>query len=240
MADHEWRQYSPDPHRRADEVPPSEITPYQPPDELPYVRTVEERTVRRGPTALGGRLLVLVLAAVTVVAGFVISRADHEVPAPEVVPQLVTQRPPGPQTPEGFARLLDELRARQGSTLVYEAVLDEDGARLRVPFVTPVAAGDGRAVELTWDGTELTGSDETTESNPPYDLAQVGDLRLTRLCARAKALLTSPTGCYLIVEDPGPDAGDRSRVAAWASGRFDTSAVVWFDQDGVEVKRREP
>lgn len=244
VAPPEWKQYSPDPQRRSDGFDPAdtagrpEITPYAAPEELPYVRTVEERIVRRGPQGGGSKLLVLFLLAVVVVGGIVIGRADRDPGPGEVVPRLAAEpeRPgPSPMGAQGFGRLLAALQERQGSTLVFQAVLHDSYAELTVPFATPVARGDQRALELFWDGTRLSDRGDTSGRMAPHDLADLARTDLAGLCTTARALLTAADSCYLIIARPDPDSNQRTLISAWASAPFDASAMVRFDRHGRKV-----
>lgn len=250
MAPPEWKQYSPDPHRRRDGYDAADtadpegcarrppMTPYEAPDELPYVRTVEERTVRRGPQGAGSKLLVLFLLAVVVIGGIVIGRADRDPGPGEVVPRLAAEPEPAgpsPMSADGFDRLLEALQARQGSTLVFQAVLHDSYAELTVPFATPVAPGDRRAFELFWNGAELSERGDTSERIAPHDLADLARTDLAGLCSATRALLTAANSCYLIIATPDPSSTQRTLISAWAGAPFDGHAMVRFDRHGRKV-----
>lgn len=234
-----WQQYRPGSRRRAEtgrdadaaDVRPS-VTPYEPPADLPYVRTVEERTVRRGPTTPATGVLVLVAMVAMIVVGVVISRSGDE----QVARDEAASPVPGPQSAVGFDTMLTAMREEGIGTTAYEVALYDDYAVLTVP--APVG---GEAADVyQWDGTGFAEWNKTTSRETPYDLASLDGTRLAEMCDYAQGLLARPEQCYLLVTRPKPDDSTQDWLTAYASDEYGQSAVVRYDLAGAVLDELRP
>lgn len=242
MAPPKWQQYRPGARRRAETetegkaegkaaVKPA-VTPYEPPAELPYVRTVEERIVRRGPSNPASKVVVLVAMVAMVLAGVLISRSGDDQVARDAAPEPVA----GPQSAVGFDNMLAAMRDQGIGTTVYEVALYPDYAVLTVP--APVG---GEAADVyQWDGTDLDEWSKTTSRETPYDLASLDGTRLAQMCAYAEGLLARPEQCYLLGIRPEPDDSVQEWLTAYASDEYGQGAVVRYDLAGTVLDELKP
>ncbi|GAA3682675.1 hypothetical protein GCM10022237_46700 [Nocardioides ginsengisoli] len=233
MAPRTWRQYSPDPE------PKGENPAYDaPPAELPHVRTVAERTIRRRPASPRSALIALVAAAA--VAGFftLLNGRGDDADTPPTGPRITVSPQVRPQQKDDFATLLDDIaESNGGSTIVTSAALNDAYAEVTVPDHGP---GDERAVRYHWNARGLSGATRTTTSYRPFDLATYRDVITEDLCAQARALLDRPRSCYLLIEETDADEPGPVGITAWAGNDYDQTARIEFDHRGRVLERSGP
>ena len=217
MAPPTWKRYQPDPTPDGEPDPGTRPQPrikaYQPPRQPKPVRSLEERTVRRRGWKLPlAGLVVLGLLAWGVVA----------------IVRNVTE-PDEPQTVEGYAEMLDDLRAETGGTSAFRAVLYPGYAVVDVPY-----ADDERSLSYYWDGG-LDDPSKGTSTEAPFDLASLDAGDFAGMCAAVRKTVEDPDICYLILEKP--DEPDGGWISAYTSNEFSQSSYIVFDRDGNEVSR---
>ncbi|GAA4700620.1 DUF1707 domain-containing protein [Pseudonocardia yuanmonensis] len=143
-----------------------------------------------------------------------------------VAPVVVT--PAGLHTPEGFGRLVDDLRARLGATTVADATIYPEYAVLTVP----VDGSPGRAQSYTYrGGLDGPGPAGTRDADLPLvDLATIDARTALGLVAGAPQSLkvADPTSRYMIVDDEG----DGPRIAVYASNDFGETGYLEARPDG--------
>ncbi|QSR28897.1 Hypothetical protein CFH99_0105 [Nocardioides aromaticivorans] len=217
MAPPTWKRYRPDPTPDGEPEPGTPTSPrikaYQPPKQPKPVRSLEERTVRRRGWKLpAAGAVVLGLVVWGVVAIF------RGVTAPDE-----------PQTVEGYAAMLDDLREETGGTQAFRAVLYPGYAVVDVPY-----ADDERSLSYYWDGG-LDDPSKGTSTETPFDLSALEPTDFAGMCEAVRRTVEDPETCYLILERP--DEPDGGWISAYTSNEFGQSSYIVFDLDGTEVSR---
>ncbi|MEU7813248.1 DUF1707 domain-containing protein [Pseudonocardia sp. NPDC049154] len=203
--------------------------------ERPIALLPPDRPQRSRGTRWAGVLVALALLGVGFGVGHAVARssAPATVAAGETVaagrqvaPVVVT--PAGLHTPEGFGRLVDDLRSRLGSAVVADATIYPDYAVLTVP----VEGSPGRAQSYTYrgglDGPSPAGTRDADQ--PVVDLATIDAATALGLVAGAPESLkvADPTSRYLIIDDEG--AGPR--LAVYASNEYGETGYLEARPDG--------
>ncbi|MCE3550630.1 DUF1707 domain-containing protein [Pseudonocardia sp. RS11V-5] len=186
----------------------------------------------------GARWAGVVVALALLGVGFGIGHATGRSSAPvattpgtaaaggQVAPVVVT--PAGLHTPEGFGRLVEDLRSRLGSAVVADATAYPDYAVLTVP----VEGSPGRVQSYTYrGGLDGPGPVTTRDANQPVvDLATIDARTALGLVAGAPESLkvADPTSRYLIIDDEG--AGPR--IAVYASNDNGETGYLQARPDG--------
>ncbi|TNM39713.1 hypothetical protein FHP29_12670 [Nocardioides albidus] len=220
MAPPDWKQYRPDDTPDPDRPAPGSKAPapYRPPAPPKPIRSVEERTVRRtGPRAVAVGIAGVLVAGCAWGAFAVVRNATE---------------PDQPQTAEGFAAMLVDLREETGGTQVFEAVLYPGYGILDVP----VSPGDVKQISYRWDG----GLDEWTKGtsdDEAFDLADVSGEVLDGLCAHTRDLVDDPGDCYLIISKPDATDPKAGWISAYTSNEFSQGGYIEYDLEGNEVER---
>lgn len=222
MAPPTWKRYRPDPTPDGEPDPSAATKPriraYQPPRQPKPVRSLEERTIRpTGPARVVRRIVVGVGVLVLVGVGWLVWSI------------IDTARQPGPQTPEGFANLLEDLDEERGSTEAFRAVVYPDYAVVDVPY-----ADDERSLSYYWK-TRLDDPSKGTSTEQPFDLDTIDPALFAGMCDTVRATVEDPRDCYLILEKP--DEPDGGWISAYTSNDFNQSSYIVFDLDGDKVSR---
>ncbi len=226
MARPRWRNYRPD--ETPEPEPSSGPAPYVPPAAPRPVRSLEERTVRRTGPRPGPFVAAAAIVAGGAVAGVVaLGGNDDDVAVADPAPVDV-----------GFDALLDAMREDLDSTVVLEATVYDDYAVIAVPYTDDPA--DQRYVGYLWRDGELEEWTKGTSDDIRFDLAEVDDDLLPRMCAEVEALVEEPDTCYVIVRRPDADDLREGWFSAYASNEFSQSAWAEFDLDGTVLERRPP
>jgi hypothetical protein len=205
--------------------------------DLQLTSPMPQRITRPAPAGRA-RWVAAVVSLVLVAAGFGIGRATAP-DAPQAGPagsgsgaaSGVTPRViglAGLHTPEGFTRLVADVRDGLGTTRVARAVVYPDYAVL----TTAVPGRPGRAQTYQYrgglDGPSDAGTRDADE--PLVDLAAFEPAVVLPLLAGAPESLkvTEVTSTYLILEDDG----DGPHVAVYASNEFHESGYLEARPDG--------
>lgn len=193
----------------------------------------------RPPRSRGARRAGLLVALALLGVGFGVGHAVGRTSTPPaaangpavaagspVAPVVVT--PAGLHSPEGFGRLVDDLRSRLGSARVADATIYPDYAVLTVP----VEGTPGRAQSYTYrGGLDGPGPAGTRDPDQPLvDLAEIDARTALGLVAGAPESLkvADPTSRYLIVDDEG----DGPQIAVYASNDHGETGYLEARPDG--------
>ncbi|MCE0761497.1 DUF1707 domain-containing protein [Pseudonocardia kujensis] len=195
----------------------------------------------RPPRSRGARWAGVLVALALLGVGFGIGHAAGRSSAPAtttsgavaagapvapVAPVVVT--PAGLHTPEGFDRLVGDLRARLGTAVVADATVYPDYAVLTVP----VEGSPGRAQSYTYrgglDGPSPAGTRDADQ--PVVDLATIDARTALGLVAGAPESLkvADPTSRYMIIDDEG----EGPRIAVHASNDNGETGYLEARPDG--------
>uniref|UniRef100_UPI001C68D8A5 hypothetical protein n=1 Tax=Pseudonocardia pini TaxID=2758030 RepID=UPI001C68D8A5 len=157
-------------------------------------------------------------------------------PVAEIAPRVV--RLEGLHTPQGYARFVEDVRARLGTTVVADATIYPGYA----VFSTPLAGNAARAERWYYRGGVEGPDDPSTRDRdePLVDLAAFSPEILMPLVAGAPQSVQVPDAVvsHLIVEDEG----DGPQVRIYASNEVDESGYLEVRPDGsiITVRPYEP
>lgn len=128
----------------------------------------------------------------------------------------------------GFGELLSDIKAVNGSTEAFEAVLYPTYAVVYLP----VDDTSRRYSYWYWNGVLDDLDSKGTSTYERYDLADVDPAVVVRLVKRARGLVDEPTSWYAIVRAPEEDG---AAIWAYASNEYSESEYVGATLEGKVV-----
>ncbi len=224
-----WRVYegdgTPDPEPPVEPPPPPVSTPH-----VPYGQQSSYNPVvitSSGSSGAAPKIILLVVALA--VLGGVVAGAIAIISSVGGIDSIAGV---DPKDPEDFAKMVDEIEEKTGSTEVYSAGLYDGFAIVYVP----VDATD-RAIGYRWDGGGVEEWTKTTSSDARFDLADIDPDVIVGMCEPVLAAAdgATPGDCHLSIRRPY--TGSQAWFSASASDEFGKYVSVMYDKNGVEIPK---
>ena len=232
----EWRVYegddTPDPEPTTTPEPP--VVQYGAPPPVPYGQPQPAPiTVRASSGATTKIILVVIAVAVlggVVAGGIAIFNAVGGVDGITGV---------DPKKSEDFAKMVDAVEKKSGSSEVFSVGLYDGYAVIYVPVKT---TGDS-AIAYDWrGGDDLDVFTKTTSSDQRFSLDEIDPDVITGMCDPVLQLAdgATPGDCYISIRKPDPAYGNGIWFSAGASDEYGHYFSVMYDKNGQEVSRTTP
>ena len=144
-----------------------------------------------------------------------------------------------PKKSEDFAKMVDAIEEKTGSSQVFSVGLYDGYAIVYVPVNK---TGDS-AIAYDWRGGDnLDVFTKTTSSDQRFSLDEIDPDVIDGMCDPVLRLAdgATPGDCYVFIGKPDPEYGNGVWFSAGASDEYGHDFSVTYDKSGQEVSRTTP
>jgi len=232
-----WRVYegdeTPDPEPEA--TPPAPpIVPYGNTPQVPYGGSQVYNPVVITRSSGAGPKIVILIVALAVLGGVIAAAVAIFSAVDGGIAGLGGS--PDPKDPKDFAKMVDAIEGKTGSSEVFSVGLYDGYA---VVYVPAKETGDS-AIAYDWrGGDDLDVFTKTTSSDLRFSLDEIDPNVISGMCDPVLELAdgATPSECYVSIRKPNPEYGNGIWFSAGASDEFGHYFSVMYDKSGKEVSR---